>query len=304
MDILITGGAGNIGSSLVKTLSIWKDVKIVVVDNFLTGRIQNLDLGNQSITLHNIDCNSDDFASLILDTYQNFDVIVHLAAVVGVERTIEFPEMVISDVKGFMNIVNIAKNYQNCKVLFASSSEVYGEPVEHPQSIATTPLNARLPYAVTKLMGEKIFETYSQINNFSFCNMRFFNTYGPSQSTDFVVPKFVNCARLNIPITIIGNGKQTRTFCFIQDTVDTIIKLFKINQTLINIGSHIEISMLELANIVKETLSSKSEIIYLPERAQGDMMRRCAENSKMLSILGRQLTTLSKGIELMVSDET
>ena len=80
----------------------------------------------------------------------------------GVERTIEFPEMVISDVKGFMNIVNIAKNYQNCKVLFASSSEVYGEPVEHPQSIATTPLNARLPYAVTKLMGEKIFETYSQ----------------------------------------------------------------------------------------------------------------------------------------------
>ena len=109
-----------------------------------------------------------------------------------------------------------------------------------------------------------------KINNFSFfaiCD--FFNTYGPSQSTDFVVPKFVNCARLNIPITIIGNGKQTRTFCFIQDTVDTIIKLFKINQTLINIGSHIEISMLELANIVKETLSSKSEIIYLPERAQG-----------------------------------
>ena len=72
MDILITGGAGNIGSSLVKTLSIWKDVKIVVVDNFLTGRIQNLDLGNQSITLHNIDCNSDDFASLIFRHVSKF----------------------------------------------------------------------------------------------------------------------------------------------------------------------------------------------------------------------------------------
>ena len=302
MNILITGGAGNIGSYLVQTLCAYNNANIVVVDNFLTGRFKNLHPVKNSIVLHDMDCNNPDFEQFILDTYDNFDIIVHLAAVVGVERTLEFPEKVLADFQGFMNIVNIAKQFKTCKVLFASSSEVYGEPVEHPQNEKTTPLNAQLPYAVTKLMGEKVFETYSKINNFTYCNMRLFNTYGPNQSLDFVVPKFVHCAKNNLPITIIGNGEQTRTFCYIQDTVDAIISLFDCNLNVINIGSHVEISMIELASIVKDVLKSKSEIIFLPERARGDMLRRCPENYAMLSKLGRELTPIALGIEKMVHD--
>ncbi len=155
----------------------------------------------------------------------------------------------------------LAKNTGVKRVFFSSSSEVYGEPVGFPQHEHTTPLNSRLPYAVVKNVGESFCRSYYQEYGLRYTIFRFFNTYGPLQSTDFVISKFIRAALRGDDVTIFGDGSQTRTFCHIDDNIDSTIECLTnkdtVNETL-NIGHDTEVSILDLARQVIRSNSARS----------------------------------------------
>jgi UDP-glucose 4-epimerase len=182
---------------------------------------------------------------------------------------------------------------------------VYGEPVEIPQNEYKTPLNSRVPYAVVKNVGECFFRSYWQEFQLPYTIFRFFNTYGPNQSTDFVIPRFLAAALKNEPITIYGTGSQTRTFTYVDDTIDTIMEIFNkglLKNDVINIGSDRLFTILELAETIIKISGSKSEIKFLPPLKEGDMTRRQPDNSKMREILHRELKPLEEGIKTLMND--
>ena len=188
---LITGGAGNIGSALTLELSKDANNQIVIVDNFLTGSITKIPK-KDNVTFIKANVNNYNDIVPIFGRF-NFDYVFHFAAVVGVKRTLENPMMVLEDIEGIKNILSLSKNSCVKRVFYSSSSEVYGEPFEIPQNEQTTPLNSRLPYAIVKNVGEAFFKSYYQEYGLEYTIFRFFNTYGPNQSEDFVVPKFLFC---------------------------------------------------------------------------------------------------------------
>jgi nucleoside-diphosphate-sugar epimerase len=151
--VLITGAAGFIPSSLADQLIKDKNTYVVGIDNFLTGRNQNLAENNENYKFIKADANSYEDLSAIMLSYR-FDYVFHYAAVVGVKRTLENPIMVLDDIKGIQSVLHLSKNTGVKRVFYSSSSEVYGEPVEFPQNEVTTPLNSKLPYAIVKNVGE------------------------------------------------------------------------------------------------------------------------------------------------------
>ena len=305
--ILITGGAGNVGSALAKRLLHEKDCSVIILDNLSTGSISKLpDSTTENYSFIKGDVNDfNDLSPLMLSN--KFDYVFHFAAVVGVQRTQQNPIAVLRDIDGIKNILSLAKNSNVKQVFFSSSSEVYGEPVELPQHEHKTPLNSRVPYAVVKNVGESFFKSYYQEYGLEYCIFRFFNTYGPGQSTDFVVPKFLASALKNQDITIYGDGSQTRTFTFIDDTVETCFRCFQsgfAKNDVINIGSDTLFTVRQLAELILEITGSKSKIITLPPLKDGDMTRRQPDNTLMRKILGRDLLSLESGIKKMLSDQS
>lgn len=296
--ILITGGAGNVGGSLANRLVQNTENFVIIVDNLLTGKIANLPKSGDNWRFIKADVNNFKEISSIMLSNQ-FDFVFHYAAVVGVKRTLDNPKMVLDDIEGIKNVLDLSKNTSVKRIFFSSSSEVYGEPVESPQREDTTPLNSRLPYAIVKNVGEAFFKSYFQEFGLNYTIFRFFNTYGPRQSTDFVISKFIEQAKNNQDISIYGDGNQSRTFCFIEDNLDVVEKIMMedlcINQV-INIGNDVEYSIKTLAKIAKEILQSSSNIIHLPALVEGDMTRRKPDISKMKIILGRELLGIEEGI--------
>lgn len=304
MKILITGGAGHIGGSLGAALVGRRDCEVVLVDDLSTGRESNLPGEEGNWTFIKADTNNfEDMAAIM--TSRSFDYVFHYAAVVGVKRTQENPVTVLKDLEGIRVVLDLAKNTGVKRVFFSSSSEVYGEPVGFPQHEQTTPLNSRLPYAVVKNVGESFCRSYHQEYGLPYTIFRFFNTYGPLQSTDFVISKFIRAARRGDDITIYGDGSQTRTFCHIDDNVDVTLKcLFdheSVNDTL-NVGHDTEISVLDLAGLVIRKAGSKSKIVHLPPLKAGDMTRRQPNNAKMIKLLGRPLIDLESGLDMLLED--
>lgn len=303
--ILVTGGAGNIGSALVNKLITDKDNYVVVVDNLSTGDAEKLPkAGHENFKFIKADVNNYQHLSPIM--YSNhFDYVFHFAAVVGVQRTQLHPILVLDDIDGIKNILSLSKNCGVKHVYFSSSSEVYGEPVEIPQNEYKTPLNSRVPYAVVKNVGECFFRSYWQEFHLPYTIFRFFNTYGPNQSTDFVIPKFLASAMKNEPISIYGEGSQTRTFTYVDDTIDTIINIFNkglLKNDVINIGSEKLMTVLDLAKFIIQLTGSKSQLQFLPPLKEGDMTRRQPDNSKMKEILNRELIPLEQGVKILMND--
>lgn len=299
---LITGGAGNIGSALAHRLSMEKDSIVVVVDNISTGELAKIPK-NDNVVFIKADVNNYNDVVPIFGRY-NFDYVFHYAAVVGVTRTLENPMMVLNDIEGIKNILSLSKNTGVQRVFYSSSSEVYGEPFEIPQNEQTTPLNSRLPYAIVKNVGEAFFRSFQQEYGLEYTIFRFFNTYGPNQSEDFVIPKFLKAAMNNEPLYVYGDGQQTRSFCFVDDNVDTCVKAMNSKahaNEVLNIGSDIEMTVLELAQRVIKLAGSNSEIIHLPPLKEGDMTRRCPDTSKMKKLLGRKLVTLEDGLHKLMT---
>lgn len=301
--ILVTGGAGNIASALIARLATRPDNQIVIADNLLTGDLskvpQHLD------NVHFIKCDVNDYNDISpLFFAYNFEYVFHFAAVVGVQRTLQNPLWVLHDIRGIEHILNLSKNTGVRRVYFSSSSEVYGEPFEIPQNEHTTPLNSRLPYAIVKNVGEAYLKTYHREFGLNYLIFRFFNTYGPNQSEDFVVPRFVRQALKNENITIYGDGSQTRTFCYVDDNVDACLTAHytgAIENDTINIGSDAECTIRELAEKVIEITGSGSRLVFLPPLKEGDMTRRKPDIGKMRKLLDRDLVPLEEGIGRLVT---
>jgi len=302
--ILITGGAGFIASSLADKLIIDATNFVVCIDNFLTGKIGYLP-SKKTKNYEFIACDVNDIQILsnIMLNYQ-FDYVFHYAAVVGVKRTLENPLLVLHDIEGIKNILKLCEETNVKRIFFSSSSEVYGEPVEFPQNEETTPLNSKLPYAVVKNIGEAFIKAYHKEYGLNYTIFRFFNTYGTRQSDDFVLAKFLDLARNDEDIPIYGDGLQTRTFCYIDDNLTVTLKILKHNLSvnqIINIGSNVEINILELAKLIIQQTNSNSKIVHLPALKEGDMTRRMPDIFKMKEILGKELVTLKEGIDILIS---
>ncbi|MEI8135708.1 MAG: NAD-dependent epimerase/dehydratase family protein [Bacteroidota bacterium] len=304
--ILVTGGAGNIGSALIEKLISDKNNFVVIMDNLSTGYLSKLPstkFTNWKFIKGDVN-NLNDVSSVMLSFH--FDYVFHFAAVVGVIRTQENPIDVLNDIEGIKNVLNLSKNTSVKHVYFSSSSEVYGEPVELPQNEYRTPLNSRVPYAVVKNVGECFFKSYWQTYHLPYTIFRFFNTYGPNQSVDFVVSKFLSSALKNQDITIYGDGLQTRTFTYVEDTTEVCIKIFKeklLANDVVNIGNNELMTIKELAELTIKITNSASKIIYLQPLKEGDMSRRQPDNKKMLEILNKKLITIEEGIKLMMKDD-
>jgi UDP-glucose 4-epimerase len=301
--VLITGGAGNVGGSLARRLVAEPDTFVVVVDNLSTGSLHKLPAQRaDNWQFIKADVNDASAMSSIMTRF-GFDYVFHYAAIVGVQRTLANPISVLGDIQGIRNILELCKNTGCKRVFFSSSSEVYGEPVEIPQREDTTPLNSRLPYAIVKNVGEAFFRSYYQEHRLPYTIFRFFNTYGPNQSDDFVIPRFVSRALSGADITIYGDGRQTRTFCYIDDNIEATVNVFKrdlfLNDT-VNIGSEVEYPVRDVADLVVRITKSRSRIVHLPALSEGDMQRRCPDIGKMRIALDRDLTPLEAGIQRII----
>ncbi len=294
--ILITGGAGFVASDVAEKLAADPANEVVVVDNILTGELSKVPDG---VTFIKCDVNRFEDISGVFYSHR-FDHVFHYAAVVGVKRTTDHPVMVLRDIDGIRNVLDLSKNTGVKRVLFSSSSEVYGEPVEIPQNERTTPLNSKLPYAIVKNIGEAFLRSYYKEYGLPYTVFRFFNTYGPKQSRDFVVSKFIRAALAHEDITLFGDGLQTRTFCYIDDNTEACLNAFRRGEVIndvVNIGSDVEITIKELAEVIIDVTGSRSQIVHLAPLEEGDMTRRMPDISRMRELLGREPLPLRQGLE-------
>lgn len=304
IKILITGGAGFIPSCLGEKLAQNPENYVVLVDNFATGSPDKIPTSvHNNIKFIKADCNDYKDISGVFYSFK-FDFVFHYAALVGVKRTLENPVMVLNDITGLKNVLGLCKNSGVKRVFYSSSSEVYGEPVEFPQNEHTTPLNSRLPYAIVKNVGEAFLKSYKQEYGLDYTVFRFFNTYGPKQSRDFVVSKFIYKALKGQNITVYGDGSQTRTFCYIDDNIEATTNAFYKNMYIndvVNIGGEIEITILELAQTIIKLTNSESKIQHLPALEDGDMTRRRPDIKKMKKLLNRPMLPLEEGMQKVLN---
>jgi UDP-glucuronate decarboxylase len=303
--ILITGAAGFIGSCLAERLIRDPENYVVLVDDLSSGHLSKLpSLPKDNWRFVKCDVNNyRDIAEVMLANH--FDYVFHYAAFVGVKQTQANPIKVLRDLYGIEHVFDLCKNSGVKRVFFSSSSEVYGEPVDLPQNEETTPLNSRIPYAVVKNVGEAYLKSYKKEFDLDYTIFRFFNTYGPKQSVDFVMSKFISHALKGETIPIYGDGLQTRTFCFIDDNIDATVNAFNSNlyvNDVVNIGSDFEITILDLAKMIIELTGSKSKIEHRPPLPEGDMNRRYPDIKKMRELLQRDLISMEEGIRRILKD--
>ncbi len=302
--VLVTGGAGNVGGALAEGLVKTNNYFVTIVDNLETGSVSKLPPKEyKNWDFFEVNVNDFDSISKIM-IGGNYDYVFHYAALVGVERTLSRPLDVLEDIKGIEHVCKLCVQENVKRLFFSSSSEVYGEPVEFPQNEESTPINSKLPYAKVKAIGESYLQAYHQEYGLDYTIFRFFNTYGPKQSEDFVLGRFIRTAIKGEDITVVGDGSQTRTFCHIDDNLKVTLAALEygyfLNDT-INLGNDNELSILDLAKTVIAVLNSKSRIVHIPERVEGDMRRRLPDLSKLRKHYKAPLISLEAGIK-MVAD--
>ncbi len=299
MKTLITGGAGFIGSHLAEKL-LGLGHEVFIIDNLWTGRLSNIEKIQDHKKLH-----------LVVDTILNesvmnelifkIDHIYHLAAAVGVKNIMDHPvETLDINVKGTETVLRLANRFKK-KVLVASTSEVYGKHVEHSLSedddrILGTVKKRRWAYACSKTLDEFQALAYFDEKKLPVVIARLFNTVGPRQTGQYgmVLPNFVQSALLGKPISVYGEGTQSRSFTHVNDVVGAITKLMdepSAEGEIFNVGNDTEVTINELALKVKEMTDSDSEIEHIPyEKAYGpgfeDMKRRCPSIKKINKLIG------------------
>ncbi len=279
MRILVTGGAGFIGSHLSERLILDGHI-VTAIDNFSTGIKSNLTKLQESDSFTLID-------GSILDTntlsplIRKADYVFHLAAAVGVFNIVNNPlASLLTNIRGTENVLEAA-HQTNTPVFLTSSSEVYGKNIsdslkESDDRILGSPVTLRWSYSEAKALDESLAYAYFIEKKLETRIVRFFNTIGPRQlgAYGMVVPRFVKAALANEPITIYGDGNQTRCFAHVYDVVDAVIALAFAGNTIgkvINIGNNFEISINSLARKIIEETNSMSEIVYVPySKAYGD----------------------------------
>jgi len=299
MRALITGGAGFIGSHLAEKL-LELGHEVFVIDNLWTGKLENVAKIQNKKTFH-----------LVVDTILNesvmnelifkVDHIYHLAAAVGVRNIMDHPvETLDINVKGTEVVLRLANRFKK-KVFITSTSEVYGNHLEHSLAeddnrVMGSVKKRRWAYACSKTLDEFLSLAYFDEKKLPVVVGRLFNTVGPRQTGQYgmVLPNFVQSALLGKPITVYGDGNQTRSFTHVLDVVDVLVKVMEepaAEGDVFNIGNDKEVTINDLAQRVKEMTGSRSEIEHIPyEKAYGpgfeDMQRRCPNIDKIRKLIG------------------
>ena len=296
--VLITGGAGFIGSHLSDAM-LAQGHQVLVIDNLSTGRLENIEHLLDNPNFHFACANITN--EIVLDRLASqADIIVHLAAAVGVKLIVEHPVHTIeTNVMGTEIVLKVGLRY-GCRVLVASTSEVYGKGMRIPFSEEDDVLlgatsKSRWAYAASKMVDEFLGLAYQQEYGLPVVLLRFFNTVGPRQSGRYgmVIPRFVGQALKGDPLTVYGDGTQSRCFCDVSDVVRAIMGLAKhpdATGRVYNIGATEEVSIRDLAERVIQATGSDSEIVYIPYKAvypQGfeDMQRRVPDMSRTYDLL-------------------
>ncbi len=299
MKILITGGAGFIGSHLAEAL-IGRGDEVCVLDNLSTGSLDNLNHLQPELGFEFI-CDSIFNERLMGRLIERSQVVVHLAAAVGVKLIVQQPvNTILTNVRGTEILLNLAANSKQ-KVLLASSSEVYGKNSKIPFTedsdlVLGNTTKSRWSYACSKALDEFLALAYHKDYGLPVVIMRFFNTVGPRQTGAYgmVLPTFVSQALSGKPITVYGDGQQSRTFTYVQDVVQAIMGLIDTEAAVgqvFNVGGIGEITILELAQRVKRLTNSDSPIIKLSydeayQEGFEDMRRRVPDISKLNKLMG------------------
>ena len=285
--ILVTGGAGFIGSHLVERL-LNNGKAVVVIDDFSTGRLENLRSVKGDPRLKIVRSKISNCAELP-KLAANAEFIFHLAATVGVDLVVKSALHVLEASFNETQILLRAAAKNSTPVLLASTSEVYGKSAkpefgEDDDLLIGPPGQSRWSYACSKLTDEFLALAYAREKKLPVTIARLFNTVGPKQTGRYgmVLPRFITAAKANEPLKVFGDGKQSRCFCLVHDVVEALVRLQdcrKARGEIFNIGGTEEVSMLELARLVVKTLGSKSKIELIPyDRAYApgfdDMRRR------------------------------
>lgn len=311
MRFLITGGAGFIGSHLAERLLARGD-EVLLFDNLSTGSIENIRHLKHNDRMHYF-LDSIENRQLLAELVDESDAIFHLAAAVGVRLIVESPVRTIeTNVNGTQLVLEAAYKKRK-RVFIASTSEVYGKSTQVPfREEADLVLGAttmgRWSYAASKALDEFLALAYWKEKKQPVVVARFFNTVGPRQTGRYgmVLPNFVSQALEAAPMTVFGNGKQSRCFCDVKDTVEAMLRLMETEKAIgevVNIGTDREISVEGLAQMVKERTGSISAITYTPydqayEPGFEDMMRRVPCVDKLERLTGfRPATTLEEIID-------
>ena len=279
MNFLVTGGAGFIGSHLCERL-VFDGHDVTAIDNFSTGRPSNLYSLVDSDNFRLIEGSILD-SNILNPLINEADYVFHLAAAVGVFNIVKNPlASLLTNIRGTENVLEAA-NETKTPVFLTSSSEVYGKNIsdslkESDNRILGSPVTLRWSYSEAKAIDESLAYAYFVEKQLETRIVRFFNTVGPRQlgAYGMVVPRFVKAALANEPVTIYGDGNQTRCFAHVYDVVDAVIAIAFDQGTIgkvINIGNDFEISINELAKKIIDETGSSSEIVYVPyEEAYGD----------------------------------
>jgi UDP-glucose 4-epimerase len=302
--IAVTGGAGFIGSNLVQSLS--KDnTDIVVIDDLSTGRKDNIDELIDSHKIEFIKGSINDF-KLLQDAFKNIDYVFHEAALPSVPRSMKDPlQTNLVNIDGTLNVLVSAKEAGVKKVVYASSSSVYGDTPTLPKTESMNP-NPLSPYAVSKLTGEYYCQVFTTAFNLPTVALRYFNVFGPRQdpSSEYaaVIPRFIRRISDNSSPIIYGDGEQTRDFTYVNDIVQANICAAESNATgIYNIAGGKRITINDLAYSILKILDKKLKLEYTPIRS-GDIKHSLADISSAKNVLGyKPKYDIKKGLEETVA---
>jgi dTDP-glucose 4,6-dehydratase len=285
--VLITGGAGFIGSHLCDKF-IAKEFKVICMDNLITGSPNNIRHlrkdKNFRFVKHNV--------TKYIDVKEKVDFILHFASPASPEDYLEYPIQTLKvGSLGTHNALGLAKE-KKARFMLASTSEVYGDPLEHPQKESywghVNSVGVRGCYDEAKRFAEAITMAYHRVHRLDTRIVRIFNTYGPRMRIldGRVVPNFLYQALHNKPITVYGSGKQTRSFCYVSDLVEGIFKLLMSNYAYpVNLGNPKEFTIMELAKKIIKLTGTRSRIIYKP-LPQDDPRQRQPDISRSRKLFG------------------
>ena len=308
-NILITGGAGFIGSHLIDFLLDEGNYNITCVDNFDNFydpvlKRKNLEphIGNPNFKLVEADI-ADKNLSAKLD--EQYDIVVHLAAKAGVRPSIKDPVLYQQvNVVGLQNILEIAKQKTVKQFVFGSSSSVYGINPNYPWKESDTDLMPVSPYASSKIAGEWLGKTYSQLFGMRFIALRFFTVYGPRQRPDLAINNFTRKINNGEPINFFGEGNTLRDYTFVKDTVAGIVAAMKYDQSnfeIINLGNNNPVTLSQLVSTIEKILDKKAILNKLPMQ-EGDVPVTCADITKAQQLLNYQpATKLEDGLTEFVN---
>ena len=292
MRVLVTGGAGFIGSHLADAL-IARGDQVVALDNFSTGSTANIKHITKNFEIIDGDIRN---AELIKETIKDVDLVFHMAAALGVNTILESPlESISTNIAGSEVVLNAAAHHKK-RILIASTSEIYGKNPKQPLNetddrVVGSPQKIRWSYSDAKAIEEAMAFSLNQEKGLKVTTARLFNTVGPRQSAHYgmVVPRFVRSALKNEPISIYGDGTQSRVFCHVNDAIEALLALVGTDKTInevYNVGGTGEITIKELADSVIKETKSQSSIEFIPyEKAYApgfeDMQRRVPDISKI-----------------------